>query len=78
MRFHDGNCRAKIANALGVSAEYLLNGNKDNLAENTLTDKELLNQFKKIESFPEDRKNVIKEVIDALILRTNLKQQLAS
>jgi len=33
----------KIANALGVSAEYLLNGDKDNLANNTLSDKELLN-----------------------------------
>lgn len=31
---------AKLANALDVSAEYLLNGNKENSAKNALSDKE--------------------------------------
>ena len=65
---------AKLANALGVSAEYLLNGNKDNLAENTLSDKELLSQFKAVEQMPEDEKSVVKKVIDALITKSKLKQ----
>lgn len=68
---------AKITNALSVSTEYLLNGTKDNLADHTLTDKELLNQFKSIEKFSNERKNIIKELIDAFILKTNLQQQLS-
>jgi transcriptional regulator with XRE-family HTH domain len=69
---------AKIANALGVSIEYLLNGTSNNLAENTLSDKELLNQFKTVENFPEEKKMIIKELIDAFILKTNLQSKLAS
>ena len=67
----------KIANALGVSAEYLLNGSKNDLAEDTLQDKELLNQFKTIEGFSNERKKIIKELLDAFILKNNLQQQLA-
>jgi len=68
----------KVANALDVSTEYLLNGTKDNLAGNTLEDKVLLSQFKKIESFPAERKAIIKELIEAFILKTDLQQKLAS
>lgn len=69
---------SKIANALEVSTEYLLNGSKNDLANQTLQDKELLNQFKVIESFPAERKLIIKELIDAFILKNNLQKQLAS
>lgn len=69
---------AKIANALGIQVEFLLNGSKNQLAENTLTDKELLNQFKKIEEFSDESKTVVKELIDAFILKQSLRKQLAS
>lgn len=65
---------AKIANALGVSAEYLLNGNKENLAENTLSDKELLQQFKEVEQMNDEEKSFVKKVIDALITKSKIKQ----
>jgi len=65
---------AKIANALGVSAEYLLNGNKENLAENTLSDKELLQQFKAVEQMDDEEKSFVKKVIDALITKSKIKQ----
>ena len=65
---------AKLANALGVSAECLLNGSKENLAENTLGDKELLSQFKAVEQMSDDEKSVVKKVIDALITKSKLRQ----
>jgi len=68
---------AKIANSLGVTTEFLLNGTKDNLADNTLADKDLLNQFKKLEGFPNDKKMIVKELIEAFILKTDLQKQLA-
>jgi len=42
----------KLANALEVSSDYLMNGTPDDLANSSLSDKELLNQFKIIEKLP--------------------------
>jgi len=64
---------AKLANLLGVSSDFLTNGTSDDLAENSLTDKELLNQFKAIEKMPEQDKNVVKTLIDAFITKGKLK-----
>ncbi|MGE0021887.1 MAG: helix-turn-helix domain-containing protein [Draconibacterium sp.] len=65
---------AKMANALGVSSDYLTNGTSDDLAESSLTDKELLNQSKSIEKLPEADKNVVKVFLDAFITKKKLKQ----
>jgi len=67
----------KLANALETSTEFLLNGTKEDLANEMLMDKELLNQFKSIEKLPEEKKYIIKELIDAFILKNNLQKQLA-
>jgi len=65
---------SKLANALGVSSDYLTNGSTDELAENTLNDKELLNQFKAIEKMTESDKGVIKTLIDAFITKRKIQQ----
>ena len=67
----------KLANALEVTTDFLMNGTADNLANNTLSDKELLNQFKYIEKLPEADKSVIKILLDAFITKKQI-QQLAS
>lgn len=65
---------SKLANVLGVSSDYLTNGSTDELAENTLSDKELLNQFKAIEKMPDTDKSVIKTLIDAFITKRRIQQ----
>ena len=40
----------KLANALEVSSDFLMNGSSDDMANSSLTDKELLNQFKAIKA----------------------------
>lgn len=65
---------AKLANALGVSSDFLMNGTSDELATNSLTDKELLNQFKAIENMKEEDKSVIKTLIDAFITKKKIQQ----
>lgn len=65
---------AKLANVLEVSSDFLMNGTSDNLADNSLTDKELLNQFKIIEKLPEQDKSVVKIFLDAFITKGKLKQ----
>jgi len=49
-------------------------GTSDNQANNSLTDKELLNQFKVIEKLPEQDKSVVKIFLDAFITKGKLKQ----
>lgn len=66
----------KLANILEVSTDFLMNGTSDDLAQSSLTDKELLNQFKKIEKLPTDKKMIVKELLDAFLFKYNIKQQL--
>jgi transcriptional regulator with XRE-family HTH domain len=68
---------AKLANSLGVSVDFLMNGTAENLANKSLSDKDLLNQFKFIEKLPESEKNVVKIFLDAFITKKQI-QQLAS
>lgn len=69
---------AKLANSLGVSVDFLMNGTVENLADKSLSDKDLLNQFKTIEAFSDEKKKVVKELLNAFIITTKLQQQLAS
>jgi len=68
------NVLGKLANALEVSSDFLMSGTSDDLANSSLTDKELLNQFKIIEKLPEQDKNVVKVFLDAFITKGKLKQ----
>ena len=67
--FPSADVLAKLANALEVTSDFLMNGNSDDLVKNTLADKELLNQFKTIEQMTEHDKDVVKTLIDAFIKR---------
>ena len=68
----------KLANCLGVTADYLMNGSTDSLAQNSLIDKDLLNQFKAIEKMEEHDKSVIKTLIDAFIAKSQIKKIVSS
>ena len=65
---------AKLANALEVTSDYLMNGTSDDLTNSSLTDKELLNQFKMIEKMTEEKKSVVKIFLDAFITKDKIKQ----
>ncbi len=69
-----GDILAKLANALEVTSDYLMNGTTDDLANSSLTDKELLNQFKMIEKMTEEKKSVVKIFLDAFITKYKIKQ----
>jgi len=65
---------SKLANTLEVSSDFLTNGTSDDLADSSLTDKELLNQFKQIEKMPEAKRSVVKEFLDAFITKDKLRK----
>lgn len=51
-----------------------MNGTAEDLADSSLTDKELLNQFKMIEKMTEGKKSVVKIFLDAFITKDKIKQ----
>jgi len=58
---------------LGVSSDFLTNGTTKEMAENTLSDKELLNQFKAVEQMDDKDKTVVKMLIDAFITKRKIQ-----
>ena len=63
----------KIADALDTNVDFLIYGNSDEKAQSTLKDTELLQQFKALSELDEKDKNTIKDIIDAFIKRSRLK-----
>lgn len=68
----------RIAKALDVTNDYLLNGTLEDKSADAISDEELLSQFRKIEKLPDDKKKLVKEFLDAFIFKADLQKQLAS
>ena len=67
----------KMANALNVSADYLMNGSTSDLAAENIQDKTLINQFNRIIELSEENKTVVCKLIDAFLFQQEMKQKLA-
>jgi transcriptional regulator with XRE-family HTH domain len=67
----------KMANALDVSTDYLMNGTTADLAAENITDKTLINQFNRIAELTEDNKTVVSKLIDAFLFQQEMRQKLA-
>lgn len=63
----------RMAEALGVTADYLIEGETDDVARAKLEDRELLYLFQQIESLPDEDKNVIKKLIDAFLTKKKVQ-----
>jgi transcriptional regulator with XRE-family HTH domain len=68
----------RISQALELSPDYLINGTLNDKANNTIRDEELLLQFKKVEKLPENKKELVKEFLDAFLFKSSIQNQLAS
>jgi len=63
-----------ISECLGVTLDFLVRDKVSDIAKTKLNDVELLKQFEKIIKLEESTKNLIKEVIEAIIVKSQLKQ----
>lgn len=68
----------KMANALDVSTDYLMNGTTADLAAENIQDKTLINQFNRITELSEENKTVVSKLIDAFLFQQEMKQKLAN
>lgn len=68
----------KLAEALGVSSDYLLNGSTEDAARADFADRDLLAMFEHVEKFPEDKKNMVKEFLGALINQEKIREMAGS
>jgi transcriptional regulator with XRE-family HTH domain len=67
-----------LADILKVSTDYLLNGTAEDAATANLEDKDLLKLFERLEKLEPDDKEKIKDMIDAFLMKKELKKKLAS
>jgi len=63
----------KIAQALDVSVDSIINGEDDPLNEVNIKDKSLIEKVKMINTLPEEEKNVVQKVIELAISKKNFK-----
>lgn len=64
----------RLADALGVSGDYLIDGATDDAARSRLGDAELLRAFQDVEKLPAEDKAVIKSLLDAFLTRRQLQE----
>jgi hypothetical protein len=70
-------CLKKMANALDVSTDYLMNGTTADLAAENINDKTLINQFNRISELTEENKPVVSKLIDGFLFQQEMRQKLA-
>ncbi|CAL2089624.1 helix-turn-helix transcriptional regulator [Tenacibaculum sp. 190524A02b] len=63
----------RLADVFGVSIDYIVNGTLQGKAEGTLSDTELLQQFKEVELMNDSDKSTIKELINAFIAKRKIQ-----
>lgn len=59
---------------LGLSADYLMSGSMEDSAAQSISDKTLLDQFKKVEQLPDNMKLLVKEFLDAFLTKADLRE----
>lgn len=64
-----------MANELDVTSDYLMDGSMDDRALESISDKELLSQFQRVAKMDNKSKTVVKELLEAFLLKTDLQQK---
>ena len=68
-----GDTLKRLADALGVTSDYLLDGAATEAAKARFEDRELLKQFQEVEQLPDEDKNVVKKLLDAFLAKKQLQ-----
>ena len=63
----------KLANQLGVTTDYLMNGTKSDMAEEKIKDKKLINLFNRISELDTNSQKIVTTLIDAFLFQQEMK-----
>jgi len=63
----------RIADALGVSGDYLMEGSLDDAARARLEDRDLVRMFQEVETLPEEDRVVVKKLLDAFLTKKQIQ-----
>jgi len=66
----------RLAESLGVSGDFLMEGRTEEAAKATFEDRELLIQFKEVEKLNETDKHLVKEFINAFLTKKRLESMM--
>lgn len=64
----------RLAEVLGVTSDYLINGSTEDAAKADFEDMELLSMFKEVEQMDQSRKNMVKEFLSAMINQEKIRE----
>ena len=53
-----------------------MSGSSDEMASESITDKELLSLFKKVSNLSADKKKTVKDVLEAFVFKVDVQQRL--
>ena len=67
----------RIADALGVTGDYLIEGAADEAAKARFEDRELLQQFQEVQKLPDDEKLLVKRFLDAFLFQRRVHEMAA-
>ncbi len=67
----------KISEALDVSIDELVFGDKDQKIDQTIKDRELITLFQKVELLSGKQRETVKELLNAFIFQKDIQQKLA-
>jgi transcriptional regulator with XRE-family HTH domain len=65
---------SKFAEIFSVSIDYILDGSIEEAAQSHIHDRDLLKQFKEIETFSEKDKEIVKIFLDAFITKKHIQE----
>jgi len=68
-----GDTLKRLADALAVTSDYLLDGATQEAAKARFEDRELLRQFQEVEQLSDEDKNVVKKLLDAFLIKKQLQ-----
>lgn len=64
----------RLAETLGVSGDYLMEGATEEAAKARFEDRELLRQFQEVETLPDEDKDVVKKLLDAFLTKKQIQK----
>ncbi|AYH07718.1 helix-turn-helix domain-containing protein [Pectobacterium parmentieri] len=68
-----GDTLKRLADALDVTGDYLLEGVTDEATKARFEDRELLRQFQEVEQLPDEDKEVIKKLLDVFLTKKQIQ-----